>query len=71
MQQMQIWLVILFLSKKKFHAKQIVVLTSSMKLDPGRLLAENGLCTFLSIPQTRMTNVQNDKFQTFIEAQIC
>ena len=32
---MEIWLVILFLSRKKFHAKQIVVLSSSMKLGPG------------------------------------
>ncbi len=31
----EIWLVILFLSRKKFHAKQIVVLSSSMKLGPG------------------------------------
>ena len=31
----EIWLVILFLSRKKFHAKQIFVLSSSMKLGPG------------------------------------
>ena len=37
MQQMEIWLVILFLSRKKFHAKQIFVLSSSMKLGPGVL----------------------------------
>ncbi len=30
----EIWLVILFLSRKKFHAKQIFVLSSSMKLGP-------------------------------------
>ena len=35
MQQMEIRLVILFLSRKKFHAKQICVLSSSMKLGPG------------------------------------
>ena len=34
---MEIWLVILFLSKKKLHAKQICALSSSMKLDPGSL----------------------------------
>ena len=31
----EILLVILFLSRQKFHAKQIVVLSSSMKLGPG------------------------------------
>ena len=35
MQQMEIYVVILFLSRKKFQAKQIVVLSSSMKLGPG------------------------------------
>ena len=35
MQQMDILLVILFLSRKKFHAEQIFVLSSSMKLAPG------------------------------------
>ena len=35
MQQMKIWLVMLFLSRKKFHAKQIFVLSSFMKCDPG------------------------------------
>ena len=32
---LEIWLVILFLSKKKFHAKHIFVLTGFMKLGPG------------------------------------
>ena len=32
---MEIWLVNLFLSRKKFHAKQMFVLSSSMKLGPG------------------------------------
>ena len=36
--QVEIWLVILFLSRKKFHAKEIFVLSSSMKLGPGQLL---------------------------------
>ena len=31
----EVWLVILFLSRKEFHAKQIFVLSSSMKLGPG------------------------------------
>ena len=31
----EVLLVIRFLSRKKFHAKQIVVLSSSMKLGPG------------------------------------
>ena len=31
---MEIWLVNLFLSRKKFHAKQMFVLSSSMKLGP-------------------------------------
>ena len=35
MQQMEILLVILFLSRKKFYAKQICVFSSSMKLGPG------------------------------------
>ena len=42
MQQMEIWLVILFLSRKKCHAKQIVVLSSAMKLSPDALLFLNG-----------------------------
>ena len=33
---MQLWLVTLFLSRKKFHAKQIFVLSSSMKLGPDQ-----------------------------------
>ena len=37
MQQMKIWLVILFFSRKKFLAKQICVLGSSIKLGPGSL----------------------------------
>ena len=40
MQQLEIWLVILFSSRKKFHAKQVVVLSSSMKLAPS--LLQNG-----------------------------
>ena len=35
MQQMKIWLVILFLPRNKFLAKQIFVLSSTMKLGPG------------------------------------
>ena len=35
MQEMEIWLVILFLSSKEFNAKQIFVLSSSMKLGSG------------------------------------
>ena len=38
MQQMEIWLVVLFLSMMKFYAKQIFVLSSSMKLGPGLCL---------------------------------
>ena len=34
MQQKEIWSVILFLSRKQFQAKQIFVLSSSMKLGP-------------------------------------
>ena len=34
MQQMEIWLVILFLSRKKFQAKQMFVLSSSTKFGP-------------------------------------
>ena len=37
MQQMEIWLAILFLSRKKFRAKQIFVLSSSIKLGPGNI----------------------------------
>ena len=36
--QVEIWLVILFLSRKKFNAKQIFVLSSSMKLGPDLLI---------------------------------
>ena len=39
----EIWLVILFLSRRKFHAEQIFVLSSSMNLGPGPL-------TYLSVP---------------------
>ena len=35
---MEIWLVILFLLRKKFHAKQIFVLTGFMKLSPSSQL---------------------------------
>ena len=38
MQQIEIWLAILFLSRKKFHAKQIFVLSSSMKLGPDLII---------------------------------
>ena len=40
---MEIWLVILFLSRNKFHAKQIFMLSSSMKLglDPSGLEKQN------------------------------
>ena len=42
MQQMKTWLVILFLSRKKCHAKQIFVLSSSMKLGPGETTGLSG-----------------------------
>ena len=35
---MEIWLVILFLPRKKFHAQQVVVLTGFMKLGPCLLI---------------------------------
>ena len=35
MAKMEIWLVILFLSRKKFSAKEMFVLSSSMKLGPA------------------------------------
>ena len=35
LKQLEIWLVILFLTRKKFHAEQIVVLSSSVKLGTG------------------------------------
>ena len=37
MQQMEIWSVILFLSRETFHAKKVFVLSSSMKLGPDCL----------------------------------
>ena len=37
MQHMEIWFVILFLSRKKFRAEQMFVLSSSMKLGPIHL----------------------------------
>ena len=36
MQQIEIWLVILYLSRREFHAKQMFVLSSSMKLGWSR-----------------------------------
>ena len=44
MQQMNIWLVILFLPRKKFQAKQIFVLNGFMKL--GQVLATNKMFIF-------------------------
>ena len=41
MDKMEIWLVILFLSRKKCHAKQICVLSSAMKLGPGLIRDED------------------------------
>ena len=38
MQQMEIWLVILFLLNKKFHAKLICVLSSSMESGPDHVV---------------------------------
>ena len=35
---MEILLVILFLSRKKFHAKQIFVISSSMKFGPDEVV---------------------------------
>ena len=37
----EIWLVILFLSRKKFHAKQIFVLSSAMNLGPGLIFDDS------------------------------
>ena len=42
----EIWLVIMFLLRKKFYAKQIFVLSSSMKLGPG-CKNQNQLLSFL------------------------
>ena len=39
----EIWLVILFLSRKKFHAKQIFVLSSAMKLGPVVIVMKNAI----------------------------
>ena len=41
MQQIEIWFEILFLSRKKFPAKQTLVLSSSMKLGPDLLMLGN------------------------------
>ena len=50
MQKIEIWLIIQFLSRKKFHAKQIVLLIcSSMKLGPDLLQAR-----FVHIAQTAL-----------------
>ena len=38
---LEIWWVILLLSRKKFHAKQFCVLSSSMKLGPGDGVLQN------------------------------
>ena len=42
---MEIWLVILFLSRKTFHAEQIFVLSSAMKLGPGLLYRQSASTT--------------------------
>ena len=47
MKQMEILLVIPFLSRLKFHAKQIFVLSSSMKLGPVQLLNCVGIFVLL------------------------
>ena len=36
------WLVILFLSREKFHAKQILLLSSAMKLGPDQTTVSSG-----------------------------
>ena len=56
MQQMEIWLVILFLTRKKFHAKQIFVLSISMKLGTVLLGTTTTLKRFTRIvsPQTAL-----------------
>ena len=41
MQQTENWLVILFLSRKKCHAKQTFVLSSSMKLGPDHCIGRS------------------------------
>ena len=46
---MEIWLVILFLSRKTFHAKQTFVLSSSMKLGPGQNHITHKWCLKLCI----------------------
>ena len=60
MQQMEIWLVILFLSRKKFHAKQMFVI-SSMKLSPGDMGA------IASIASLKY----EEKIYCFIETKYC
>ena len=60
-QQMEIWLVILFLSRKTFNAKQICVFSHTMKLGPGLIrLASNRdsvpLLSSLSLPEIYKTN---------------
>ena len=49
---MEIWLVVLFLSRKKFHAEQIFVLSCSMKLGHGHLCPWILLCFFVFLVVT-------------------
>ena len=48
----KIWLVILFLLRKKFHAQRICVLSSSLKMGPGLW----GYLHVINLKQTNMTN---------------
>ena len=59
-QQMEIWLVNLFLSWKKFHAKQIFELSSSMKLGPEMLLLYVSSCAIGYKPY-KQTNKQTNR----------
>ena len=53
----EIWLVILFLIRKKFHAKQIVVLTCFVKLGPG----DEVIFVTSEVGSTLLINKQNKR----------
>ena len=56
----EIWLVILFLSRKKFPAEQIFVLTSSMKLGP----VDNLVHTLSLLTFHLLVNISDDTLST-------
>ena len=62
---MKIWLVNLFLSRQKFHAKHIFVLSSSMKLGPDHLQGNAVLCCWILSQEVQSFIQCFGKYQLF------